>query len=515
MILQKSNRNAALRNNALTMPAICRSSRRRLIGTTAAWLGLWAAVFNASAATLDVKAFGAKGDGATVDTVAIQKTIDECSRQGGGTVLIPAGQFVSGTVRLKDNVTLRLAAQAELLGSTNITDYIAPDKFVSGNGATMGHCFIAAVDARNVALEGPGVIDGRGQAVLAARPKGKNARPFLARFVRSQGISLRGVQLRNSAAWTVHFSQCKDVRAEGVKLVSRGVGNNDGFDIDSTQGVVIKNCSVDSGDDAIVLKTTSLVPTRDVEVTDCDLTSNHAGIKFGTESAANFENVKITRCHIHDTRGGGIKLLTVDGARLLNVSVSDVTMDKVNVPIFIRLGARLKTFRAGDTPQPIGTVSNVVIRNVRALATSTWGIGLSGIPGQTINDVTLEDIEIKLPGGGTREMAGVVLPEKESSYPEITMFGRQFPAYGLYARHVRGLQMKNIKFETATADLRPAIYCEDVQDLAFNDWTLPAPGDDAALVRFKSVRNARLAGFKPVLNDKAVKQEDCAGVSVK
>lgn len=464
---------------------------------------------------LDVKEFGARGDGATVATAAIQRAIDTCSQQGGGTVLLPAGRFVSGTIRLKDNVTLHLAEQAELLGSTNIADYVAPDKFLSGNGATMGYCFIAAVDARNVALEGPGVIDGRGQAVLAARPKGARARPFLARFVRTRGISLCGVQLRNSAAWTVHFSQCQDVRAEDVKLESRGVSNNDGFDIDSTQGVVIKHCRVDSGDDAIVLKTTSLVPTRDVEIADCDLTSRHAGIKFGTESIANFENVKITRCHIHDTRGGGLKLLTVDGARLQNVLISDLTMDKVNVPIFIRLGARLKTFRAGDVPQPVGTVSNVVIRNIRALATSPWGIALNGIPGHVIEAVTLESIAIKLPGGGTRSMAGVMLPEEESAYPEITMFGREFPAYGLYARHVSGLQIKDLKFETATADLRPAVYCEDAEGLVFNDWTLPPPSPGSSLISFKAVRDARLARFNPRLNDQTVKQEASAGVSLK
>jgi polygalacturonase len=379
------------------------------------FLGCPALVPIMGAAEINVRNAGATGDGKTLDTEAIQRAVDTCHRQGGGAVRFPAGQYISGTILLQDNVRLQLDTNAVLLGSLNIADYQAPDKFRSGNGAEMGYCFIGAVDAHNVGIEGAGLIDGRGKELLAARPKGNNARPFLIRFVRSDGVRVSGVRLQGPAAWTMHFSQCRNVQADRVTINSRGLSNNDGIDIDSSQGVRIRDCDIDSGDDAICLKTTSASPCRNVEISGCRLRSRWAAIKFGTESVANFEEIRITDCRIRDTQGGGIKLLSVDGARLQNVLIADLTMENVNLPVFIRLGARLKTFRPGDPPQPVGTISNVVIKNVRASAVSRLGILISGIPGHPVNDVTLENLDIQLPGGGTRAEAGVVLPEKESA----------------------------------------------------------------------------------------------------
>lgn len=421
------------------------------------------------AVEVDVQKFGAKGDGHALDTAAIQHAIDECSKQGGGTVKIPAGQFVCGTILLKDNVTLQLDEHAALLGSLDIADYQAPDNFRSGNGAEMGYCFIGGVDAKNVGIKGKGLIDGRGKDLLAARPAGNNARPFLMRFVRCDGVALEGIHLQGPAAWTTHFFQSKNVSAERVTITSRGLGNNDGFDIDSSQDVRIQNCNVDSGDDAVCLKTTSSSPCRNVNVSGCDLTSHWGGVKFGTESAGDFENVTITDCRIHDTQGG-IKLFSVDGANVRNVSFTGLTMENVNTPIFIRLGARLKTFRAGDARKPVGSISGVLIKDLKAKAVSPIGILISGIPDHPVKDVRLENIEMKLPGGGKQADASVVLPEKENAYPEITMFGKQFPAYALYARHVSGLTVTNVTIELAKPDPRPARVVEDAKDVNVSGW---------------------------------------------
>ncbi len=436
-------------------------------------LALLVAPCIAQAVELDVQKFGAKGDGKTLNTRFIQQAIDECSGKGGGTVRFPTGEYASGTILLKNNVTLQLDEHAALLGSLDIMDYAAPDKFRSGNGADMGFCFIGAVGATNISIAGAGVIDGRGKELLAARPKGNNARPFLMRFVRCDGVSLNGVHLQGPAAWTTHFFQCKNVSAEHVNIASRGLANNDGFDIDSSENVRIRNCNVDSGDDAVCLKTTSLIPCRNVEVSGCDLKSHWGGVKFGTESAANFENISISNCRIHDTQGG-IKLFSVDGANVRNILFPGLTMENVNTPIFIRLGARLKTFREGDAPQSVGSISNVVIKDLKAQAVSPIGILISGIPGHPIMGVRLENIQIKMPGGGTLAEANAVLPEKENAYPEITMFGKQFPAYGLYARHVSGLIATNVTIELATPDARPAVYSEDAKDFDVSNLNHPA-----------------------------------------
>jgi hypothetical protein len=140
-------------------------------------------------------------------------------------------------------------------------------------------------------------------------------------------------------------------------------------------------------------------------------------------------------------------------------------MENVNTPIFIRLGARLKTFRAGDMPQPVGSISNVVIKDLKVQAVSPIGILISGIPGHPVSGARLENIQMKLPGGGKQTDASLVLPEKENAYPEITMFGKQFPAYGLYARHVSGLIVKNVIFELAQPDARPFRFFDDVKEV--------------------------------------------------
>ena len=475
-----------------------RSSRRKEALTVLLSTALVALLGAARAEQIfNVHDFGAKGDGAASDTEAIQQAIDTCSGKGGGVVDLPPGKYVSGTILLKDNTLIRLETNAVLLGSLNIQDYQAPDKFRSGNGAEMGYCFIGAVRAKNIVIEGGGVIDGRGKELLASRPKGVNARPFLARFVGCDGVSVRGVYLQGPAAWTMHFSQCKNVRAEHVVIHSRGLPNNDGMDIDSSEDVHIQNCEVDSGDDSICLKTTSTVPCRNIEVSDCDLTSHWAAIKFGTESVANFEDVTITHCRIHDTQGGGIKLFSVDGANVRNVLISGLVMDQVNFPIFIRLGARLKTFRQFDEPREVGSITNVIIRDLQVRATSPIGIMISGIPGHTVNGVTLENIDLDLPGGGTRVQAAAILPEAEAAYPEITMFGKLFPASGIWARHVAGLKVDGVKLHLAAPDLRPAIFCQEAEDAAFTNWKLPANADADCLVKLDSMRKALLEWFAP------------------
>jgi polygalacturonase/beta-xylosidase len=416
-----------------------------------------------AAAAVDVTKIGVVGDGVTLETSAIQQAIDTCAAGGGGTLTFPAGRYLTGTLQLKDGVTLHLDEGAVLLGSPRATDYRSLDPFTDATGAARGYALIVAMDAKRVALEGPGAIDGQGAALKAGQSP-YAVRPFLVRWVRCSGVAVRQVRLRNAGAWTMHVFQSSDVTIEGVDIHSRGLANNDGIDIDSCDGVRVVDCGIDTGDDAICLKTTSLLPCRRVTVTGCRLTSACAAIKFGTESLGDFDQIRIDHCAIRDTRLGGIKLLSVDGADLHGVVISDITMERVTVPIMLRLGARLKTFRTGDSRRPPGRLRDVTIRRVRATAAQQIGILISGVPGHPVEAVTLDDIAIQLAGGSAPNVAAVVLPEAEAAYPEIRMFGPAMPASGIYVRHARGMRFANVRTSVLQPDGRPPAIFVDVED---------------------------------------------------
>lgn len=458
---------------------------------------------------INITRYGAVGDGKTLNTEAVQQSIDACNKAGGGKVIVPAGRFLTGTIVLKDNVTLHLQKDAVLLGSTDLKDYVNVDPFTEGLGIDVGWALVVAVDAKNVGIDGEGVIDGQGSALKARhiltdkRPEGERwgLRPFLLRIVRCTGVQVKGVTLKYAGAWTSHYSQSRQIQIEHVKIQSVGVAHNDGIGIDGCQDVRIKDCDIVSGDDALVFKTTSgKMACRNIEVSGMRLKSNQAGIKMGTESMAPFENIKITDCYIYDTRNGGIKLLTVDGADLRNVEISDITMVNVRTPMLFRLGSRLSVFRKGqDTQQPTGTFENVVIRNVKAAAAADAqlkppsGILITGVPGHYITNLTLENIEINLAGGGTAENARQKVPEAVDKYPEIKTFGPRVPAYGIWARHVKGLKLNHITFTLDSNDLRPALVCEDGIAVEVNNWQIPEANGAEAILRLEDVRGARIS----------------------
>ena len=283
-------------------------------------------------------------DGGAPATAALQAAVDKVSASGGGTVRVPAGKYVVAGISLKDNVTLRLDEGAVLLGATNHLDYAGRLLAV-----------VSAVDAANVALVGKGTVDGRGWA--APVRDGAPHRWFGCIFRRCRGVRVEGVRLTAPAAWTCYFKECDGVVARGVTIHGHANFNNDGFDIDS-KNVLIEDCTVDSDDDAICLKSDNPdFVCENVEVRNCRLSSNCNFIKFGTASLGGFRNCNIHHCTllasetsrlrkwiglpgVTDTCTGlaGIALEMVDGGVMENVHVHDITMlDGVQTPILVRL----------------------------------------------------------------------------------------------------------------------------------------------------------------------------------
>jgi polygalacturonase len=422
---------------------------------------------------IDATKAGVAGDGVVLNTVCIQKVIDDCAAGGGGTVRFGAGRYLTGTIQIKSNVTLRFDEGATLLGSTDVGDYRNLDPFLDGNGHPLGHALVVAVDADNVGIEGSGTVDGQSPK-LKAKEKPYTMRPFLVRWVRCTNVTVRDIHLINPGAWTLNFFQTKDALIEGVTIRSRGLGmpNNDGIDLDCSENVQVRRCDVISGDDALVIKSTSASrPSRDIVASDCKLSSRTNAIKLGTESIGGFENISISNCQIIKTQMAGIALYAVDGGDLHDVKISDVAMDDVVVPIAIRLGSRLKTFREGDQPRATaGKLSDVTIKNVSAKNIGMIGMLINGVPGHPVESLALENIQLELPGGGTAGDAKRQLPEKETTYPEFDMFGKTMPACGIYARHVRGITLDNVRMNLLKPDARPATVFVDVEDVTPADF---------------------------------------------
>ncbi|WP_152285441.1 glycoside hydrolase family 28 protein [Flavicella marina] len=424
---------------------------------------------------INVVAMGAVGDQKTLNTVVFQEAIDSCSNRGGGVVFVPKGVYVIGTILLKDNVTLELSENATLLGSEHFEDYINIDPFTDATGQVRGNCLVGARDVQNISIIGKGTIDGNGGKFTPesykkrkVKLKGqKNAnRPFLIRIVRSSNVKLQNIRIQQSGAWAVHLYQSKDVFLEDLNIYNHCNKNNDGIDLDSSHDIFINNCKINTEDDAICIKATSSLPTYNVKVRNCWLKSDWGAIKFGTESMGDFYKIDIQDCFIRDTKGGGIKLLSVDGSNMHDVVINNITMENVDMPIFIRLGERLRTYRNAEK-RIVGSIKNVKISNVKATTmgldearvSPPSGVFITGTPNYKIEQISLENIEITLPGGSDG-IAGQI-KENVKMYPEYTFFN-VLPAYGIFARHIENLDLKNVVFLLESKDARKEMIFQDV-----------------------------------------------------
>jgi polygalacturonase len=375
------------------------------------------------------------------------------------------------------NVTLKLNDGATLLGSQTIGDYAAAVGGLAEEPAFQ-KCLIHAENATNVGFQGAGTIDGRGgMRAFPIKVNGKaGERPSLMRLANCQRVRFTGLTFKNPASWGLHLVGCQDVRFDGVTIHSRdNNANNDGIDLDGCRDVVVENCRINSGDDAVCLKSTLAQPCSNIVVRSCQLSSKTAGFKLGTSSRSGFVDIRVVDSRFHDCPMGAVKLLLVDGGRLENVTLERLTMENVGGPIFIRLGNRGRLY---DKPAAqiyekdvrpegaqVGVIRGITIRHVTARVTGTdrdrQAIMITGIPGHRVQDVVLEDIDVRFPGGGTQDDAMRQVPEDVARYPEQYFFG-VLPAWALFVRHADGIRLRNVKLDCHAADARPPVFLEDV-----------------------------------------------------
>ncbi|HZH73016.1 MAG TPA: glycosyl hydrolase family 28 protein, partial [Mariniphaga sp.] len=268
---------------------------KRLFACLVFFVVLFSSLINVAQNVYNVEQFGAKGDGEYLNTSAIQKAIDKCSDEGGGTVYFNRGIFLSGSIFLKDNVSLHIGKNSVLKGSKKVADYQNIGNFVDGLGNAKNRFFVGAENAINVGIEGEGIIDGQGDSpefVIHKDSRG-DVRPSLMKFFRCEKVRISGITILNSGAWVSHYFNCKDVLIQSININSWSNGNNDGIDIDCCENVRIINSNISSGDDAIVLKATANKPTRNVVVSNCILHTSTGAFKIGTESVGDIQNVTV------------------------------------------------------------------------------------------------------------------------------------------------------------------------------------------------------------------------------
>ncbi len=518
----------------------------------------------AGAKIYNIRDFGAKGDGTTPDTAALQSAIDACYQDQGGTVLVPAGVFVIGTVELKSNVTLRITARGTLLGATDKSQYHAAEKIPLEGDATLedGNVgLIFAVDAENVTVEGPGTIDGRGAQFHSPRrgmpsPVGlrNHERPYHLLFYRCHHLRVRDIFLKDCAYHSIRVIQSNYAWFTGIHIHSRVNSNNDGFHFISATHVHISNCTVESQDDACAL----FGSCQNVTVTNCEFSTRWSVFRFGGGHA---KDITISNCLLYEVFGCPIKMHCGPGSRFERISFSNLVMRDVTGPISIGVGPPARSRRppegsstnvadqataaeavpgtSGDTnsssgadsssqsampPEPEdltglpGICRNISFNGIYAVVSKPYQIpdavvtnaynpgevysciALNGVAPGFLENIRLADVHVIYPGGGTQEQGA------NRAVPEIAdeyFRNGVLPSYALFARNVRGLTLSNVRFEMAAPDLRPAVVFDHVFDAAVNGLNVQGQKTAESVLRFIQSRDILMSATR-LLTEAAV-----------
>lgn len=466
----------------------------------------------------NIRDFGAKGDGATLDTVAVQSAIDACNKDQGGTVLVPVGNFLIGPIELKSNVTLHIVAGGKLLGTTDPKQYHPANGIPLEGDHTMGDGnvgLVYAANAENVTLEGMGTIDGQGPEVRAAGVGGRG-RPYAALFYHCTNLVIRDLYFFHSAYHTVRVCNCSHVHIDGIRIFSRTVGNNDGLHFISAEHVTVLNCTVRCQDDACAL----FGSCKFITITNSLFSTRWSCFRFGGGIA---ENITVSNCILYQVFGCPIKLRCEPGSRYENMSFSNLIFKDVTGPISLGAGTQRPVVDAPESgasaTRPAAVIRNISFNNISGNVISKPGhldessfdgkdtpgemhscIILNCVRGNVIENISFNDIRLTFGGGGTAE---------DAARRELPLIANEYfslgpmPAYALYARNVRGLTINNARFEVAEPDLRPAMVLDHVADVTVTGMSAQGNKEAESLLRFTETRDVFL-GASRLLSSAAV-----------
>jgi polygalacturonase len=493
-------------------------------------------------AIFNVYDYGAAGNGKTLDSPAIDRAIEACVKAGGGTVYLSAGTYLSGSIHLKSNINLYIGPGATILGAPQeMNAYDLTEPWEGTAYQDFGHTYfhnslIWGENLTNVSITGPGMIDGGGLAqnddlmnhmggfltwnkpdAAASRKENEPVRlgnkAIALKLCRN--VLMRDFTIYHGGHFAILVTGCDGMTVDNVTIDT----NRDGIDIDCCRNTTVSNCRINSpNDDGLCPKSTFAlkrnVITENLTIVNCQVSGFEEGtlldgtmkpsrngtgrIKFGTEANGGFRNVTVSNCTFRNCRG--LALEEVDGGIMENIVISNITMmDVIHYPIYITLGQRHR----GPNVTSHGTLRNILISNVIATGIDKMsGIQITGTPSQPIEGVRLENIKLVFNGGGTREDAAIIPKELGTDYPEPYKIG-VMPAYGLFARHVRGLELEDVSVSFEKEDLRPAMVCTDVDGLEIDNFKAQLATNIPA-ARFNDVRRLVVRN-SPILEEVAAK----------
>ena len=411
----------------------------------------------------DPRSYGAKADGTTFDTEALQKAIDACAGTGGSVVL-SGGTFLTKPLDLRGSMTLHVEKGAVLLGSSDIADYPAkiPDGFPIKD---LCRSLLYAENAGGLSITGRGEINGASKTMNIGpdiRKVGNEPhRPSLLRVFRSPNVTVRDITFRDPCMWTTLFNECDNLLIDTVTIdAPPNVANLSGFEISDSHHVIVRNCDVRAEDDGICFKTFLPRGLKNILVENNTVHCYMAnGIKLGSWTVGPVSDITIRKNKITYAKYAGLNLASVDGSVVKNIVVEDLEMHNVGQPLFIRLGKRESKKGNWETfahDNPPGSIDGVTITGLRAYGTHLESAGpscsISGIPGARIKNVLIKDSNIEMPGGlwAVPDMPA----ERENFYPQSNMFGNP-PGYAFFIRNADGVVLENVTVSQISPDARP------------------------------------------------------------
>ena len=447
-----------------------------------AFIALFVLVIPCQGRIYSVRYHGAQGDKKGNDGPAIQAAIDACFSAGGGTVYVPAGDYLCGGLRLRSHVSLHLEAGATLWVSPKEEDY------------KQGNRFLYAEDENNITIEGRGTIYGTGQADLMRKKTDKTEkrpsfRVGILRFIRCQNVSIKDITVRYSDSWTFDLKFCEKVFITGVSILNNYYRvNADGIDPVSCKNVHISNCYIIAGDDCIVFKTRQGSPCEDIVVTNCTFETVATAIKIGTESPSDFRNIHVSNCVIRNSTVG-IGMYIKDGATAERISFTNCTIETIRepglvksstqnsiYPIFIDIEKRQKQSRIGKIRDLTFTDINIVTDN---------GILVQGMGKSKIENLTMRNITMRINKGFdySERKKHVGGRTSETQDRRRTIYA-QMPSYVTLA-NIKGLTVDGLRVfipEAIFADYkRSALSLHEVEEVIVSDVFRAPAGTDSRM----------------------------------